>query len=92
MSRWQVITGGPCSGKTTIIDELTKLGYQTKPEVARKYLGVLFAFNKKGKEQRSPMVAQNAILEAKIARERRLDREELIFLIEVCQIVSLIFV
>jgi predicted ATPase len=30
-----VITGGPCCGKTTIIDGVTALGYKALPEVAR---------------------------------------------------------
>jgi len=30
-----VITGGPASGKTTLIDKLAKLGYLTVPEAAR---------------------------------------------------------
>jgi predicted ATPase len=29
-----VITGGPCSGKTAVINELQKLGYKTIPEAA----------------------------------------------------------
>jgi predicted ATPase len=30
-----VITGGPCSGKTTLIDNLTKEGFQIVPEIPR---------------------------------------------------------
>jgi predicted ATPase len=33
--KWYVITGGPSSGKTTVIEELAKLGYITFPEAAR---------------------------------------------------------
>ena len=32
---WYVITGGPSSGKTTSINELSKLGFHTVPEIAR---------------------------------------------------------
>ncbi len=32
---WYVITGGPCTGKTTLLDELAKLGHITVPEAAR---------------------------------------------------------
>ena len=32
-----VITGAPCSGKTTLIDQLAGNGFQTVPEVARQY-------------------------------------------------------
>jgi len=33
--KWYVITGGPSSGKTTTINELSKLGFHTVPEAAR---------------------------------------------------------
>lgn len=33
-----VITGGPCTGKTTIINELKQLGYNVFSEVARKVI------------------------------------------------------
>lgn len=32
---WYVITGGPMTGKTKLIDELAKRGYDTVPEAAR---------------------------------------------------------
>lgn len=32
---WYVITGGPCSGKTTLINELKERGYSVFPEPAR---------------------------------------------------------
>jgi predicted ATPase len=35
---WHVITGGPCSGKTTLIDRLADRGFQTVPETARLYV------------------------------------------------------
>ena len=35
MNNWYVITGGPSSGKTTLITELKKLGHKTIPEAAR---------------------------------------------------------
>src|SRR4051812_9670205 len=34
-SDWYVITGGPSTGKTTLLDELEKLGYATIGEAAR---------------------------------------------------------
>ena len=36
-TNWHVITGAPCSGKTTLVDQLTDKGFQTVPEVARQY-------------------------------------------------------
>jgi predicted ATPase len=34
-NNWYVITGGPSTGKTTLLAELEKLGYKTIPEAAR---------------------------------------------------------
>jgi predicted ATPase len=34
-NNWYVVTGGPSTGKTTLLDELNKLGYHTIPEAAR---------------------------------------------------------
>lgn len=34
-NKWFVITGGPSVGKTTLINELARLGYRTVPEAAR---------------------------------------------------------
>jgi ABC-type molybdenum transport system ATPase subunit/photorepair protein PhrA len=33
-TNWHVITGALCSGKTTLIDQLTEMGFQTVPENA----------------------------------------------------------
>lgn len=35
---WHVITGAPCSGKSTLIDQLANQGFQTVPESARLYI------------------------------------------------------
>jgi predicted ATPase len=37
-TNWHVITGAPCSGKTTLIDQLADKGFQTTPEIGRKYI------------------------------------------------------
>ena len=37
-TNWHVITGGACSGKTTVIDLLAEQGHQTLPEVSRQYI------------------------------------------------------
>jgi hypothetical protein len=36
-TNWHVITGAPCSGKSTLIDQLADNGFQTAPEAARQY-------------------------------------------------------
>ena len=37
-TNWHVITGTVCSGKTTLIDQLSYKGFQTIPEIGRQYL------------------------------------------------------
>ena len=37
-TNWCVITGAPCSGKTTVLKELEKHGYRWSPEIARIYI------------------------------------------------------
>jgi predicted ATPase len=37
-TNWHVITGAPCCGKTTLIDLLAGMGFQTVPEVGRAYI------------------------------------------------------
>lgn len=36
-TRWCIITGPPCSGKTTVIGELAMRGYRTNPDMSRQY-------------------------------------------------------
>jgi predicted ATPase len=36
-TNWHVITGAPCCGKTTLIEQLANKGFRTVPEVARQY-------------------------------------------------------
>ena len=37
-TNWNVITGGPCTGKTTVINLLSERGYKTTIEHARHYI------------------------------------------------------
>ena len=37
-TNWHVITGAPCCGKTTLINQLGVKGFQTVPETARQYI------------------------------------------------------
>jgi predicted ATPase len=38
LTKWHVITGAPCCGKTTLIDQLAEKGFQTVPEVAHLHI------------------------------------------------------
>jgi predicted ATPase len=35
---WHVITGAPCCGKTTLINQLAGIGFRMVPEVGREYI------------------------------------------------------
>jgi len=39
-TNWHVITGAPCSGKTTLINQLANLNFQTGLEAARQYFEI----------------------------------------------------
>ncbi len=38
MTRWHVITGAPCSGKTTVIRDLERRGFRVVHETARAWI------------------------------------------------------
>ncbi len=40
---WHVISGAPCSGKTTLIDQLAGVGYRIAIETAREYFEIEMA-------------------------------------------------
>lgn len=60
-----VITGGPCSGKTSLIRELAELGYTVVEEAAAKVIteGVYHP-------QKEPLVFQRKVVERQLAWER----------------------
>lgn len=67
-----VLTGAPSCGKTTMIGELSKLGYSVVPESAREIL-------ERG-EPTSFMDFQREIISTQLSRERNLSLEEKVFL------------
>ena len=80
-TNWYVITGGPCSGKTTTVDALRKLGYKTTVEEARHYLDVQRANGKNLNEvERNRRRFQLKVLKNQIKQERALAPEEVVFL------------
>lgn len=81
LTNWNVITGGPCSGKTTIVEYLRTLGYTTTIEHARHYIDTQRVMGKSIEEMRAnKREFQEAILEMQIAEEESLDVHELVFL------------
>lgn len=79
-NNWYVITGGPSSGKTTLLDTLSNAGHITVPEAARVLIdreiqnGLTIAEIRKHEE-----VFQRKVLELKVELEENLNAESLIF-------------
>lgn len=77
---WYVITGGPCSGKTTLIREFARRGYRVVEEAARSYIEEEQAKGKSVEEIRRDQVrVQRQLLERKLAAERSLPKDETVF-------------
>ena len=80
-TKWYVITGAPNSGKTTVINSLAKLGYQTVPEIARILIDEEM---KKGKTlediRKNDMEFQRKVLKVKIEIEKKLSKSKIVFL------------
>jgi predicted ATPase len=78
---WIVVTGGPCSGKTTVLRYLEKSGYRVEYEIARLYIDEEM---KKGHSladiRRDEAIFQTKVLCRKIKFEKTLPKREMIFL------------
>lgn len=80
-TNWYVITGGPCSGKSTTVDMLRKLGYKTTVEEARHYLDLQRARGKSLREiERNRRRFQLKVLKDQIKQEKALAPSEIVFL------------
>lgn len=81
MSRtnWYVITGAPSSGKTTLLKELEKRGYRVIHEVARAFIEEEMQQGRTLEEIRADKRSfENRVLNAKIAIEANLPKDEVI--------------
>ncbi len=79
-TNWYVITGAPCSGKTTLINQLASAGYIIAPEVARDYINGLLAANYTLDDiTHKSYQLQRGILAVVLKRERRLPTDQPIF-------------
>jgi len=79
-SKWYVITGGPSSGKTTIINELSKLGFYTVPETARLLIDREKTDGKSLEEiRKDELEFQVKVLKLKIRIERKTPKNKIIF-------------
>ena len=79
-SNWHVITGGPSSGKTTVLQELSRLGYLIYPETARVFIDQEMAKGKSLKEIRGNEAKfQREVLKAKIEVEKTAPKDKIVF-------------
>lgn len=80
-TNWHVITGAPCSGKTTLIKLLAEKGFQIVPEVGRKYVESEIGKGRTLDEIRSdPFVFNMIIKELQFETERKLRPLDVYFL------------
>jgi predicted ATPase len=80
-TNWHVITGAPCSGKTTLVELLARKGFRTVPEVGRQYVEQEIARGRALGEIRADGAAFNVVIrKLTLALERRLGPEDSMFL------------
>jgi predicted ATPase len=80
-TNWNVITGGPCTGKTTIINVLAERGYKTTIEHARHYIDTQKIRGRTIEEIReNKKQFQLEILNMQIEQEAELNPGDVVFL------------
>jgi predicted ATPase len=80
-TKWHVITGTICSGKSTLIDQLGDNGFRTAPEAARLYYEREMASGRKIEEIRGDMVScVHGIVDLMLEIERGLDPNQVFYL------------
>lgn len=80
-TNWYVITGGPSSGKSTVIRNLKDMGHKTTIELARHYIDLQRMNGRSTDEIRANQRQfQHKVLNLQIDLERRLDPQEEVFL------------
>ncbi len=80
-TKWQVITGAPCSGKTAVIRELERLGFPVVHEIARSYIDKELKKGETLQEIKADISSfERHILYKKIEIERLLPKDKTVFL------------
>ncbi len=80
-TNWYVITGAPCSGKTSVIHGLEQMGHRVVHEAARAYIDEELQKGKNIAQIKSDILFfERHILYKKIEIEKNLPENELIFL------------
>jgi len=79
-SNWYVITGGSSSGKTTVLNELAKLGYVVYPEAARILIDKEMVKGKTIKEiRKNEAEFQKKVLKMKVKIENKAPKDKVVF-------------
>ncbi len=79
-NNWYVITGAPCSGKTTLLQKLEAKNFHISYEAARIYIDEEMKKGRTLKDIRKNEVSfQKTVLKLKIELEKNLNKEEIIF-------------
>lgn len=80
VSNWYVITGGPSSGKTTMVNLLRRRGFRTTIEHARHYIDLQRLGGHSIAEIRSRQLEfQRNVLSMQLEKEAALDPDEIVF-------------
>ncbi len=79
LTNWCVVTGPPCSGKTTLINCLRDKGYKIANEIAREILEKLLEDYGSGAIHNHILALQESILAQEKLRELHLNANDLIF-------------
>ncbi|MBN8665650.1 MAG: ATP-binding protein [Chitinophagales bacterium] len=80
-TNWYVVTGGPCTGKTTVIELLAARGYATTLEQARHYIDTQKIKGRTVEEIRANKEQfQLQVLNLQIEEESKLDINKITFL------------
>ncbi|TYB71844.1 ATP-binding protein [Bizionia saleffrena] len=78
---WHVITGGPSTGKTTVINMIAKKGYKTTIEHARHYIDTIRTEGETVEDLRkNKRKFQLGVLDMQIEQEAEIDPKDLFFL------------
>ncbi|MBV2166205.1 MAG: ATP-binding protein [Kaistella sp.] len=81
ITQWNVITGGPCTGKTTVVNILAQRGYKTTIEHARHYIDMQKIKGRTVEEiRKNKKEFQLSVLNMQIAEENSLDPNETAYL------------
>lgn len=77
---WRVITGAPCAGKSTVISELSKRGYNVVYETVREYVEAELAKGRTLQDIRSDgKTFQRSLISRKKEIEDTMDPETVVF-------------